>query len=131
MQVPPIFSALRKSGKRNWTNSRERSASADDTEIEKHEKSRSTVWTLSTQTQYNFRTVTLAYNTAEATFRSLLRDLGYKLNTVTTIAALKRTKQRQFTLKDCIEKPDWSTDRIYPEIEKWNKLRSANAESAS
>jgi tRNA pseudouridine55 synthase len=55
--------------------------------------------------------------------RSLIRDIGYKLDTVATMTALERTQQGQFTSGDALEKEDWCPDNIYGAIDKVNASR--------
>jgi tRNA pseudouridine55 synthase len=53
--------------------------------------------------------------------RSLIRDIGYKLNSAATTTSLERTKQGQFTIEDAIIKDDWSADNIYAAIARFNQ----------
>jgi tRNA pseudouridine55 synthase len=48
--------------------------------------------------------------------RSLVRDIGYELDTVATMTGLVRTKQGPFLLEDALKKEDWSADKIYEAI---------------
>jgi tRNA pseudouridine55 synthase len=120
-QVPPIFSALRVNGKKLYQLARE-GVSAEDIEIKERE--------------VNIHSMDLIPGTIAlprfdvdiecggGTYvRSLVRDLGYKLDTVATMVKLERTKQGQFTRPMCLEKADWNPDNVYSEIEKFNKMR--------
>ena len=53
--------------------------------------------------------------------RSLVRDIGYELNTVATMTGLVRTKQGPFLLEDALKREDWKADKIYEAIVK-NKM---------
>eukprot|EP00571_Detonula_confervacea_P010362 CAMPEP_0172301986 /NCGR_PEP_ID=MMETSP1058-20130122/3767_1 /TAXON_ID=83371 /ORGANISM="Detonula confervacea, Strain CCMP 353" /LENGTH=404 /DNA_ID=CAMNT_0013012309 /DNA_START=107 /DNA_END=1321 /DNA_ORIENTATION=+ len=50
--------------------------------------------------------------------RSLVRDIGYELDTVATMTGLVRTKQGPFVLEDALRKEDWTADTIYEAIRK-------------
>ena len=50
--------------------------------------------------------------------RSLVRDIGYELDTVATMTGLVRTKQGPFVLEDMVMKEDWTADNIYEAIRK-------------
>ncbi len=50
--------------------------------------------------------------------RSLVRDIGYEMDTVATMTGLVRTKQGPFVLEDALRKEDWSADKIYEAITK-------------
>jgi len=50
--------------------------------------------------------------------RSLVRDIGYELNTVATMTGLVRTKQGPFVLSDALIKEEWTADAIYNAILK-------------
>mmetsp|Transcript_9647 Transcript_9647/g.13619 ORF Transcript_9647/g.13619 Transcript_9647/m.13619 type:complete len:119 (-) Transcript_9647:1265-1621(-) len=62
--------------------------------------------------------------------RSIIRDIGYKLDTVATTTVLTRVKSGQFTLDDCIKRDDWDADNIYAAIDKINEERAAETEEA-
>lgn len=63
--------------------------------------------------------------------RSLIRDIGYKLDTVATTTLLERTKQGKFTLQDCLAKPDWTADMIYEKLNHFNQMRQAEGNGLS
>ena len=50
--------------------------------------------------------------------RSLVRDIGYEMDTVATMTGLVRTKQGPFLLEDALKREDWSADKIYEAITK-------------
>lgn len=53
--------------------------------------------------------------------RSLVRDIGYEMDTVATMTGLVRTKQGPFLLKDVLKREDWNAEKIYEAVAK-NKL---------
>lgn len=55
--------------------------------------------------------------------RSLVRDIGYELNTVATMTGLVRTKQGPFVLRDALTKEHWTADAIYDAIRRTNRER--------
>mmetsp|Transcript_9827 Transcript_9827/g.14587 ORF Transcript_9827/g.14587 Transcript_9827/m.14587 type:complete len:456 (+) Transcript_9827:122-1489(+) len=50
--------------------------------------------------------------------RSIVRDIGYEMDTVATMTGLVRTKQGPFLLEDALRKEDWNADKIYEAITK-------------
>ncbi|KAL7530034.1 hypothetical protein ACHAWF_003217 [Thalassiosira exigua] len=50
--------------------------------------------------------------------RSLVRDVGYELDTVATMTGLVRTKQGPFVLGDALQREDWNADAIYEAIRR-------------
>ena len=48
--------------------------------------------------------------------RSLVRDIGYELDTVASMTGLVRTKQGPFVLDDALTKENWTADKIYEAI---------------
>lgn len=48
--------------------------------------------------------------------RSLVRDIGYELDTVATMTGLVRMKQGPFVLDDALRKEDWTAEKIYEAI---------------
>lgn len=127
MQVPPIFSAIRKEGKRLYKLGQE-GVAAEDIVIEARE-----VEILHLQVVESDEVLLpkfeIAMECGGGTYvRSLIRDIGYKLNSVATTTLLQRTKQSQFSLKNCLEKENWTADNIYTEIEKRNRMRESEME---
>jgi tRNA pseudouridine55 synthase len=111
MQVPPIFSALKKDGKALYKSARE-GVSADDIEIEPREVEVLRM-ELVKSNSVELPKFEVDIECGGGTYvRSLIRDIGYKLDTVATMTFLERTKQGQFVLQDCLQKPDWSPDNI-------------------
>eukprot|EP00574_Skeletonema_japonicum_P004560 CAMPEP_0201721120 /NCGR_PEP_ID=MMETSP0593-20130828/5875_1 /ASSEMBLY_ACC=CAM_ASM_000672 /TAXON_ID=267983 /ORGANISM="Skeletonema japonicum, Strain CCMP2506" /LENGTH=406 /DNA_ID=CAMNT_0048211865 /DNA_START=322 /DNA_END=1542 /DNA_ORIENTATION=+ len=50
--------------------------------------------------------------------RSIVRDIGYEMDTVATMTGLVRTKQGPFLLEDALRREDWSADKIYEAMTK-------------
>ncbi len=124
MQVPPIFSALRKNGKKMYQSARE-GVSADDIVIEPREVEIHQLHLVRTN-KVPLPKFELAMECGGGTYvRSLIRDIGHALGTVATTTLLERTKQAQFTLDDCLSKANWNAENIYAEIEKRNQIRAA------
>ena len=48
--------------------------------------------------------------------RSLVRDIGYELDTVASMTGLVRTKQGPFVLDDALTKENWTAENIYEAI---------------
>lgn len=118
-QIPPIFSALKVNGKALYKHARE-GKSANDIEIKPRE-----VEILKLELiKYEEPDFEIYVECGGGTYiRSLVRDIGYKLDCVATTTVLERTKQGQFVVSDSLEKKTWSADTIYAAIEKFNLLR--------
>jgi len=118
-QIPPIFSAIRKDGKRLYKEARE-GKSADDIEIEPR-----TVEILSIDLlDCNLPKFDLNIMCGGGTYiRSLVRDIGYKVDSVATTTFLERTQQGQFKLEDTLSKDDWNAENIYAAIDRINEQR--------
>jgi tRNA pseudouridine55 synthase len=118
-QVPPIFSAIRKDGKRLYEQARE-GASAEDIHIEPRE-----VVVHSLQLLHkDGPKFSLDIECGGGTYvRSMIRDIAYELKSVATMTALERTKQGQFTLQDSLIKEDWTPENIYKAIDQANARR--------
>lgn len=52
--------------------------------------------------------------------RSLVRDLGYAVNSVATTTYLRRTQQGPFGEADCLARDDWTVENIYDAIDRFN-----------
>lgn len=123
MQIPPIFSAIKKNGKKLYKSARA-GVSADDIEIEPREVEIYRLELLDDNGTMELPKFEIDMECGGGTFvRSLIRDIGYQLDSVATTAKLQRTKQGQFTLDDCLQKDELSAESIYSEIEKFNKIR--------
>jgi tRNA pseudouridine55 synthase len=130
MQVPPIFSALKKDGKKLYQSARE-GLTTDDIKIEAREVEMLKL-DLVRSDDVALPKFEIAMECGGGTYvRSLIRDIGHKLDTVATTTLLERTKQAQFTLDDCLPKPEWNADNIYAEIERRNRIREAEVSDRS
>ena len=122
MQVPPIFSAIRKEGKRLYKLG-QKGVSADDIVIEAREVEILDLRLVESD-DVTLPQFEISMECGGGTYvRSLIRDIGYKLGTVATTTFLERTKQGQFTLQHCLKQEDWTADNIYAEIEDRNRIR--------
>lgn len=117
-QIPPIFSAIRKDGKRLYAEAR-KGKTADDIEIEPRE-----VEVLSLQLlTFDLPKFEIDMVCGGGTYvRSLVRDIGYKVGSVATTTYLERTQQGPFHLKDTLSKEAWNADNIYSAIETFNAV---------
>mmetsp|Transcript_16076 Transcript_16076/g.25021 ORF Transcript_16076/g.25021 Transcript_16076/m.25021 type:complete len:338 (+) Transcript_16076:71-1084(+) len=129
MQIPPIFSAIRKGGKKLYKEARA-GKTADDIEIEPREVEVHLL-ELINRDQHQIPKFEIRMECGGGTYvRSIIRDIGYKLNTVATTCVLTRVKSGQFTLEGCIKRDDWDADKIYAAIDKINEQRAAETEEA-
>jgi tRNA pseudouridine55 synthase len=122
MQVPPIFSAIRKGGKKMYEVARE-GKTAENLKMDAREVD---VYRLElvTSDEEQLPSFDLEIECGGGTYvRSLIRDIGYKLDTVATMTRLTRTQQGQFTTEDALEKHDWTPNKIYEAIENVNEAR--------
>ena len=121
-QIPPIFSAIKQGGKRLYNEARE-GKTAEDVEIQPREVHVYNLDLLNEEkTDLPFFDIDIECG-GGTYVRSLVRDIGYSLDSVATTTILTRTKQGQFTIDDVLDKPDWTPDNIYGAIDKQNKIR--------
>lgn len=128
MQIPPIYSAIKKGGKRLYQQARE-GVTVDDIEIEAREVE---VYNLEFLPEDHcgkgLPCFGLDVECGGGTYiRSLVRDLGVALDTHATMTSLERTQQAQFTLEDAIPRDEWSPETIYAAVEKCNAAMAAMA----
>lgn len=118
-QIPPIFSALKRKGKKMYEAARE-GATEEDLKIPPREVEIHMLELLDMKDQK----FSLDIECGGGTYvRSLIRDLGYAVDSVATMTALERTKQAQFTLENCLVQDDWSPENIYAALDKSNAAR--------
>jgi tRNA pseudouridine55 synthase len=123
MQVPPIFSAIRKEGKKMYEQARE-GKTAEELKLEPRQVEVYNLELVNDNNDLQLPSFELNIECGGGTYvRSLIRDIGYKLDTVATMTALERTQQGQFTSGDALEKEDWCPDNIYGAIDKVNASR--------
>ena len=130
-QVPPIFSAIRKNGKQLYKSARQ-GMSVDDVEIEPRTVQVHRLEVLNAPPDDSRsddeavvdppKKFDIAVECGGGTYiRSLVRDIGYALDTVATTTHLERTKQGRFVLADCLQRDDWSADNIFAAIDRMNE----------
>lgn len=115
-QIPPIYSAIRKDGKRLYDQARQ-GVSEKDLQLEPRSV------TIHQIDLLNFHSpqFELAVECGGGTYiRSLVRDIGQSLGTVATMTALERTKQGPFGIADCLVRDEWTTDKIIQQITHFN-----------
>jgi tRNA pseudouridine55 synthase len=118
-QVPPIFSAIRKDGKKYYQHARQGKV-ADDMDIQPREVEILSINLLDCQ----LPKFTLDVSCGSGTYiRALIRDIGHALDSFATTTRLERTQQGQFSLDDALPKDDWSAESIYNSIDRVNAKR--------
>ncbi|CAB9496801.1 pseudouridine synthase B [Seminavis robusta] len=118
-QVPPIFSAIRRNGKRLYEQARQ-GVSQEDLKIEPRQVTVHSLKLLHMDGP-NF---SIDMECGGGTYvRSLIRDIAYDLDSVATMTSLERTKQGQFTQDTALPRDEWSPDNIYDAISKFNAQR--------
>lgn len=119
MQVPPIFSAIRKNGKKLYEEARE-GKTAEDLKIQPREVSIQSIQLLSTDHNgEGLPSFGLDISCGKGTYiRSLVRDVGRSVDSAATMTWLERTHQGPFRLKHALQKEELNPDNIYAAIEK-------------
>jgi tRNA pseudouridine55 synthase len=112
-QVPPIYSAIRRNGKKLYEVARE-GVSAEDVNLEPREVE---IFNLSFLPQNHmgetFPCFGLDVECGGGTYiRSLVRDIGLSLKTRATMTHLIRTRQGPFLIQDALTKDEWNPERI-------------------
>ena len=131
MQVPPIFSALKKDGKKLYEEAR-KGKTAEELGIEAREVTIYDLKLLPTNEKgEGLPSFGLDVECGGGTYiRSLVRDIGRELNTCATMTSLVRTQQAQFLLDNTVEKDDLSADTIFAAIDKTNSEMKSNGEDS-
>lgn len=131
MQVPPIFSALKKDGKKLYEEAR-KGKTAEELGIEAREVTIYDLKLLPTNEKgEGLPSFGLDVECGGGTYiRSLVRDIGRELNTCATMTSLVRTQQAQFLLDNTVEKEDLSADTIFAAIDKTNSEMKSNDEDS-
>ena len=121
MQIPPMFSALRKDGKRLYELARE----GKTIELEPRPV---TVYSLELlDKNKNGDTIDLPFFGLDIScsggfyVRSVISDIAKSVETRAHMTALLRTKQGPFELNDCLQEQDWSYDKINAAIVRCSK----------
>ena len=131
MQVPPIFSALKKDGKKLYEEAR-KGKTAEELGIEAREVTIYDLKLLPTNDKgEGLPSFGLDVECGGGTYiRSLVRDIGRELNTCATMTSLVRTQQAQFLLDNTVEKDDLSADTIFAAIDKTNSEMKNNGDDS-
>lgn len=117
LQYPPVYSALHKDGVRLHELARQ-GFTAEELDIPPREVTVMNFDLLS----FDLPKFEIAVQCGSGTYiRSLIRDIGYSLDTVATTTLLQRTKQGPFTLEHALQKEQWTADNIYEAIERTRK----------
>jgi tRNA pseudouridine55 synthase len=121
-QVPPIFSAIRKGGKRLYEIARN-GEQTDDLIIEPREV---TIYSIELL-EVDLPKFTIQVECGGGTYiRSLIRDMGYELGSVATTTLLERTRQGgNFGLEGALAKDDWTAENIYAAIDRCSGILAA------
>jgi len=127
MQIPPIYSALKKDGKKLYEQARA-GKTVDDIDIPAREV---TIYDLEFLPEdSNGKSLPcfgLNVECGGGTYiRSLVRDMGRSLDSAATMTSLERTQQAQFTLEHAMHKEEWSVETIYAAVEKSNIMLNNN-----
>ena len=112
-QIPPLYSAIRKNGKKLYEEARD-GKSAEEMNIQPRDVD---IINLNYLPQNNlgerFPCFGLDVECGGGTYiRSLVRDIGLALKTRATMTHLIRTKQGPFLIKDALTKDQWTPERI-------------------
>lgn len=114
LQVPPIFSAIQKDGKRLYKEAR-KGASEEDLQIDPREVEVKQIQLVET----NIPRFRINIECGGGVYiRSLIRDMGRHMESAATTYSLERTKHGPFTAADCLPKDDWDAENIFAAIEK-------------
>lgn len=118
-QVPPVYSALKKDGKKLYELARK----GEDVEIEPRSVMIHRLELLEDMdTASGPRKFDIVVECGGGTYvRSLVRDMGHHLGTVATMTHLRRTQQGPFTVNDCLAKDEWNVDSICAAIDDFAK----------
>jgi tRNA pseudouridine55 synthase len=122
LQDPPIYSAIHKDGKRLYELARSGMTTKDVNitarAVEVYELDLIDV----DLPKFNVE----LFSASGFYVRSLIRDIGYSLDTVATTTKLQRIKQGPFTLDHALAKEDWTVEKINEAMAKFNAEANAN-----
>jgi tRNA pseudouridine55 synthase len=122
MQYPPLYSAIHKDGKRLHELARE-GFTAEDLDIPPRAVTVMNFDLLG----FDLPKFEIAVQCGSGTYiRSLIRDIGYCLDSVATTTLLQRTKQGPFTLEHTLPREEWTAGNIYKSIERTKTLFGNN-----
>jgi len=123
-QIPPVFSALKRNGKKLYELGRS-GQTAEDVQIEPREVQVYRLDLLPTNDDGKGLPPCFGLDVecgGGTYIRSLVRDIGISLDTVATMTSLDRTKQGVFLPEHCLHQEDWTPENIYNSIEKCKSL---------
>jgi len=121
MQTPPIYSAIRKNGKKLYEEAR-KGKTAEDVGIEPRKVSVYEMNLLPTDhNDEGLPCFGLDVQCGGGTYiRSLVRDIGEELGTYATMTSLVRTQQGPFHLDMALKRDEWTVDNIIDAIVRYN-----------
>ena len=127
MQVPPIYSAIRKDGTKLYEQARN-GKTEDDIQIDAREVQVYSIDLL--PKDHNDQSLPyfgLDISCGKGTFiRSLVRDIGRSVDCAATMTWLERTRQGPFGLEHVLHRDDWTPDNIYNAIDHANQFLSSD-----
>jgi len=114
LPVPPIFSAIKRNGKKMYEQARA-GKSAEDLDIPPRTVHvHNLEYFPQDENGESLPCFGLDVECGGGTYiRSLVRDIGHELGTFATMTSLLRTKQGQFTLDMALPQEDWTPENIY------------------
>mmetsp|Transcript_47140 Transcript_47140/g.142735 ORF Transcript_47140/g.142735 Transcript_47140/m.142735 type:complete len:355 (-) Transcript_47140:285-1349(-) len=124
MQIPPVYSALKKDGKKMYEEAR-KGKTAEELGIKARQVE---VYKLNLLPEdeegQGLPCFGIGVECGGGTYiRSLVRDIGQKLDSAATMTSLVRTKQAQFTLDGALPRDEWTADNIFAAIDAVNLER--------
>jgi tRNA pseudouridine55 synthase len=124
LQDPPIYSAIHKQGKRLHQLAR-MGMTAEDVNIEPRAVE---VYDLKLS-DFNLPKFEIEVTSASGLYvRSLIRDIGYSVDSVATTTKLRRIKHGPFTLEHALPREDWTVEKINEVMESFNSVVVAEDE---
>lgn len=122
MQVPPIFSAIKKGGKRMYEEARSGKTEAD-VQLDPRPVTIYNIDYLPTDHEgKSLPCFGLNVECGGGTYiRSLVRDVGRELDSCATMTSLVRTKQGPFELDRAMKKEEWTAESVYQAVEETNQ----------
>ena len=114
-QVPPIFSAIKKDGKRMYEEARKGRIGVKIDPRHVH------IAQLNLLDHSHLPKFDIEVECGGGTYiRALIRDIGVRVGSVATTTYLERTRQARYALDDCLAKDDWNLENICKAIERSN-----------
>jgi tRNA pseudouridine55 synthase len=116
LQDPPIYSAIHKEGKRLHELAR-MGMTAEDVNIEPRAVEVYDLQLLN----FSLPKFEIQVTSASGLYvRSLIRDIGYSVDSVATTTKLQRIKQGPFTIKSTLPREDWTVEKMNEVMEEFN-----------